>query len=97
VNQDYNAMSRVVQSLYRAFTNGNVRASQQTDLFLRCLKIFDARNADLHKVQVNDPVKAMAGVRDLLNRSVFNVITDKARATASPPRASRHVAHLEGL
>jgi hypothetical protein len=98
VNQDYNAMSRVVQSMLKAYTNGNVRASQQMDLFLRCLKIFNAENADLHKVQIMDASKALASVRDLLNRCVLHTITNKAGVMRKPSRAQpRQQAVIEGL
>jgi len=71
VRADFNAMPPLIQSLYRSHQSGKVRASAAGDIFVRCIKSFNPKNAKLTKVQVKDPSIALASVRDMMASQVF--------------------------
>ncbi len=78
VSADFNSMTPVAQAMFRAHLAGSVRASQAYDIFARCLKVFDSKNANLKKVQINDQAKLIASVRVLLDGEIFAVGKKKA-------------------
>jgi hypothetical protein len=96
VGADFNSMPPVAQAMFRAHMAGAVRAAQAYDIFARCLKVFDPKNQNLKKVQINDQARVIASVRALLDAEVFG---KKKAATAS--RAAKSVSganyRLEGL
>lgn len=98
VSADFNAMTPVAQAMFRAHMAGTVRAAQAYDIFARCLKVFDARNANLKKVQINDQSKVIASVRGMLEVEVFGAGKKKAPTLARGAKGvSADHYRLEGL
>lgn len=85
VMADFDSMPTVVKSLFRSHMSGKVRAAQAYDIFCRCLKVFDPKNAKNQKVQINDPLAVVASVRAMLESEVFGA-KKKAPAIASARR-----------
>ena len=67
---DFHAMQPVVQAVFRAEANGRVASTDKTDLFVRCLKIFNPACAHLTKVQVKEANSDMADVREFLAATI---------------------------
>ena len=70
VLSDFDSMPPVARALYRAYVNGTVSASDRTDMVARGLVVFNAKKAQLSKVQVKDTAEAIAFVRSLFLRLV---------------------------
>jgi hypothetical protein len=73
VMAEFSAMPPIVQSLYRSHTSGKVRAAASYDIFCRCLKVFNEKNRDFTKIQINDVSAALESVRDILQAAVPNI------------------------
>lgn len=71
VKADFAAMPKVAQALFAAHLRGSVRAGGGNDMFVRCLKIYDRKNADLKKVQIINQAAALDSVRALLSAEVM--------------------------
>lgn len=71
VTAEFTDMPPVAQSLFRSHMSGKVRAAAAYDIFARCLKVFDAKNSRLSKVQVMDQQRVIASVRDYLEEQIF--------------------------
>lgn len=98
VSADFNSMPPVAQSMFRAHMAGSVRAAQAYDIFARGLKVFDAKNSKLKKVQINDQAKVIASVRELLDAEVHGVGKKKAPAVMRGAKSvSQSNYRLEGL
>lgn len=82
VQADFASMPPVAQALFRSHLNGKVRAAAAYDIFARCLKVFEPKNAGLVKVQISDPLAVVASVREMLDAEVFGA-KKKAPAVAS--------------
>jgi hypothetical protein len=87
VRKDFDRMPRSVQTLFRAYINGTVRAVDANDIFARCLKIFDRDNSELSRIQINDISTVIEGVRKILRpvlqRDETNPSTRRTRSSAS--------------
>lgn len=66
---EFDAMSRVVQALYRQHVSGKVRGSM--DLFARCYRAFDIGRARLDTIQISDHSVVIAEARDVIQRCVL--------------------------
>ena len=62
----FDEMVPIVQALYRAHMAGSVRAAGGRDMFLRCLKVMNPKNARLSRVQISDPAGGMEEARALI-------------------------------
>lgn len=60
---DFDAMPPIARALYKSHVNGHVRASDHADMIARCLKVFDQRNANLGKLQINTTQAALDRLR----------------------------------
>jgi hypothetical protein len=98
---DFDSMSKVAQSLYRAAVDGRVRARDGLDILARCLSVFDVRKASNSKLLVRDPGAATAEVRQqfghLIAKAGENMEHEKKKA---PIRAvtrvgAKSVLHLD--
>lgn len=69
LHAEYDAMSRIVQALYRQQMQGKVRGSM--DLFARAYKAFDIRKASLDTIQISDHSAVVGEARDLIQRNVL--------------------------
>jgi len=63
VMSEYADLPPVALSLVKAVNNGNARCGNVSDFFARCMVMFDPRNANQVRIQINDPKKALAMVR----------------------------------
>ena len=88
VSADFASMHPVTQALFRAHMAGNVRAANSYDIFARCLKAFDYRNAQLTKIQIKNQSRLIASVREMLDVEVFGV---KKKAPAVVNRGAKSV------
>lgn len=66
----FDDMPPIVQSLYRANVAGSIRSSASTDLFLRSLKAFSPKNADLSRVHISDVSAAAEEVRNEVRQAI---------------------------
>lgn len=66
----FDNMPPIVQSLYRANVAGSIRSSASTDLFLRSLKAFSPKNADLSRVHISDVSAAAEEVRNEVRQAI---------------------------
>lgn len=88
VRREFETMPKIAQSLFKAYMTGTVRASAATDIFARCLKVFDPMNATLSKIQINDPSSAIEETRALLNDQLFG---QKCRVSTEKVSGIRHL------
>ena len=63
VSADFGSMPPVISSLFRAHLGGRVRAADAYDLFVRCVRAFNPKNADSTKIQIKDQAASVAIVR----------------------------------
>ncbi|MES2634057.1 MAG: hypothetical protein V4669_13870 [Pseudomonadota bacterium] len=86
VSADFTSMPPVAQALFRSHMSGKVRAAAAYDIFCRCIKVFDPKNSNLAKVQINDQSAVIQSVRDLLDAEVFG--KKKRAVPVAPARKS---------
>lgn len=65
VMADFKAMPPVAHALFRAQSNGSVRAADTRDMLGRCLVLFDPKKADRTVARVVNPGEAYARVREM--------------------------------
>lgn len=97
---EFSVMPPAAQALYRSHMAGKVRASAATDIFCRCLKVFDPKNAGLGKVQINEPAKLISSVRELLDFEVFGCLKSepkKSEPKKKAPAVSRGAKGVSGF
>lgn len=70
VVSDFQAMSAIAQSLYKQHVTGVILSARSLDLFVRCLKVFDAKKSDVTRIQVNDMSATLLEVRTALGTLV---------------------------
>jgi hypothetical protein len=63
---DFQAMSPIAQSLYKQHVSGVVMSARSLDLFVRSLKVFDAKKAGATRIQINDMSATLLEVRTTL-------------------------------
>lgn len=71
VTRDFETMPRSAQVLFRSYLTGVVRASAALDIFARCLKVFDASNAELKQIKVMDVSLVVEQTRALLRNDIY--------------------------
>lgn len=91
VTSDFDTMPRAAQSLFKAHMTGTVRAGAANDIFSRCLKVFDPKNAHLAKIQINDVSEVTAQTRSLLDEAIFKPFKKKATGIERGAKSSGHV------
>lgn len=72
VRSAYSDMTPAVESLYRGYTTGRVRATDKVDMFVRCMRVFDPRNENIKHLKVVKTKDVTDEVRAALNAEVFN-------------------------
>ena len=85
VKSDFNAMPSVAQALYKSYVAGSVNASASTDAFVRCLKVFDHRQANLKMVKMIDPAQAVAEFRELMVLRIDGLVMPEPPKKKAPP------------
>lgn len=80
VRAEFNSMPPSVQALYRSHQSGKVRANSGNDIFARCIKAFDPKNANLQKLQINDVAASLAVVRGMMAAQIFSASKKAASA-----------------
>ncbi|GAB3773793.1 hypothetical protein GCM10028796_46920 [Ramlibacter monticola] len=70
VRRDFSSMSPVVKALANAEIDGRIGSKSTPDLFARCVKVFDPRNANLKKVQVADAAPVLEWARSVVERGL---------------------------
>lgn len=76
---EFDDMPPVAKTLFRQHIGG--LAGSGTDMFCRAWKVFDAKNANMHKVQITDRTTTLAAARDVIAEKVFG--QKKAPATVA--------------
>lgn len=96
VLRDFESMPRVAQALFRAHMTGTVRAGAATDIFARCLKVFDPQNANLSRIQINDVSEVVLQTRELLEQAIFQSAKKKAPAVEHEAKGTVYGRHFNG-
>lgn len=93
VLSEFDSMPPAVKTVFKARLEGRVRAADSSDMFCRCLKVFDPKYADLSKIQINDIGRALASVKALIDARVFAAATT---AVAPQPKKKAPIARANG-
>jgi hypothetical protein len=79
VHGEFDSMPPIAHSLVRQYISGGL-LSHSSDMFVRCLRVFDQKNRDVTRLQVNRIESDIAYARDVIARHVHGVGQKKAPA-----------------
>jgi hypothetical protein len=89
-HMEFDAMSPIAQTLFRQQSTGAI-SPRGMDAYCRAFKVFDPRNQNLDRIQINDPARVLSRTRDLIEARILgNIPTKKASAmTAGAKKVNR--------
>jgi hypothetical protein len=93
VLSDFEGMPTVARSVFKAYIKGTVRADGGTDIFARCMKMYEPGNANLQRIQINSVSESIGQARATLDEMMFNNAKKKAPAVEREAKRTVYKQH----